>query len=63
MVKLTILASEEVEAIHQATLRILDEVGIVLTHLEALEILSGAGGRVRDDRVLLPPDLWPSTMP
>ncbi len=57
MVRLTVLTEEEVEAIHQATLRILSEVGIVLTQPEARETLVGAGATVRDDRVLLPPDL------
>jgi trimethylamine--corrinoid protein Co-methyltransferase len=57
MVKLTILSDPEVEAIHRATLRILGEVGIVLTEPEARQMLTGAGATVRDDRVLLPADL------
>jgi trimethylamine--corrinoid protein Co-methyltransferase len=57
MIQLTVLTGEEVEAVHQATLRILSEVGIVLTQPEAREVLAGAGATVRDDRVLLPPDL------
>jgi len=57
MVRLTVLTDKEVEAIHQATLRILSEVGIVLTQSEARAILTGAGATVHDDRVLLPPDL------
>jgi len=57
MVRLTILADEEVEAIHQATLRILSESGIVLTQPEARELLTGAGATIRDERVLLPPGL------
>jgi trimethylamine--corrinoid protein Co-methyltransferase len=57
MVELTILSDPEVEAIHQATLRILGEVGLVLTQPEACEMLTGAGATVRDDRVLLPADL------
>lgn len=57
MMRLTVLANTEIEAIHQATLRILGEVGIVLTQSEAREVLSGAGAKVQDDRVLLPPDL------
>ena len=57
MVRLTILTDEEVEGVHQATLCILSEVGIVLTQPEAREVLAGAGAAVRDDRVLLPPDL------
>jgi len=57
MIRLAVLADEAVEAIHQATLRILSEVGIVLTQPEAREVLAGAGATVRGDRVLLPPDL------
>jgi trimethylamine--corrinoid protein Co-methyltransferase len=57
MVRLIILTDEEVEGVHQATLHILSEVGIVLTQPEAREVLAGAGAAVRDDRVLLPPDL------
>jgi trimethylamine--corrinoid protein Co-methyltransferase len=57
VVEFSVLTTEEVEAIHEATLRILSEIGVVLTHAKAREILAGAGARVRDDRVLLPPDL------
>jgi trimethylamine--corrinoid protein Co-methyltransferase len=57
MTLLTVLTEKEVEAIHQATLRILDSVGVVLTQPDAREILTGAGAAVRGDRVLLPPDL------
>jgi len=62
MVRLTVLTSKEVEAVHQATLRILSEVGVVLTQPEARELLTGAGATVRDDRVLLPPDLVERTL-
>src|SRR5512142_837378 len=51
------MSPEEVEAIHQATLRILGEIGFVLKESQAREILSGAGATVRGDRILLPPDL------
>ncbi|MCP4515905.1 MAG: hypothetical protein GY824_11840, partial [Delftia sp.] len=47
----------EIEDIHQATLRVLNEVGIVLTQPEAREILAGAGANVQGERVLLPPEL------
>jgi len=57
MVRFTVLTAAEVEGVHQATLRILSEVGPVLTQPEARGILTGAGATVRDDRVLLPPDL------
>jgi trimethylamine--corrinoid protein Co-methyltransferase len=54
---ISILADHEVEAIHQATLRILDEVGVVLTHGPAREMLADAGASTRGKRVHLPPDL------
>lgn len=54
---LSVLTPHEVEAIHEATLRVLGEVGIVLTHPEALEMLIAAGANVLRSRVLLPPDL------
>jgi trimethylamine--corrinoid protein Co-methyltransferase len=57
MVRLTVLTDEEVEAIHQATLRVLSEVGIVLTQAEARDALTGAGATTRGDRAFLPPDL------
>jgi trimethylamine--corrinoid protein Co-methyltransferase len=57
MMQLTVLTDEEVGAIHQATLRILGEVGVVLAQPEAREVLAGAGAAVRSNRVLLPPDL------
>jgi trimethylamine--corrinoid protein Co-methyltransferase len=57
MLRLSVLTDEEVEAIHQATLRMLGEVGIVLTQPDAREVLTGAGAAVQGDRVLLPPDL------
>ena len=46
-----------VETIHQGTLRILAETGVIMTHPEGLEILTGEGARLRGDRLLLPPDL------
>ncbi len=57
MLRLTALTSEEVQATHQATLRILSEVGIVLGQTEARDVLAGAGAKVKAERVLLPPEL------
>ncbi|OQY23117.1 MAG: hypothetical protein B6I34_05020 [Anaerolineaceae bacterium 4572_32.1] len=57
MLKLTALTSNEVESVHQATLRILNEIGIVLAQTEAREVLAGAGAKVQGERVFLPPDL------
>lgn len=57
MIRPNVLTDKEIEAIHQATLRILSEVGIVLAHPKTREVLTRAGAKVRDDRVLLSPDL------
>jgi trimethylamine--corrinoid protein Co-methyltransferase len=57
MVELTVLTRQEVEHVHEATLRILGEVGIVLTQRDGQAILVDAGATVRGDRVLLPPEL------
>jgi trimethylamine--corrinoid protein Co-methyltransferase len=57
MPQLKILTDTEVEAIHLASLRILGEVGVILTHPEAREILSGAGAQVCDNRILLPAEM------
>ncbi len=54
---LQFLTDSETGAIHQATLRILWEVGVVLTHPEGREYLTGAGAVVHRDRVRIPPDL------
>lgn len=62
MFSLNLLNKDEVEAIHQASIRVLSEVGVTLTHPPALELLLGAGATVKGDRVLLPPDLVESCL-
>jgi trimethylamine--corrinoid protein Co-methyltransferase len=57
MFSLNLLNKNEVEAIHLATLRVLREIGVVLTHPPALKLLMEAGALVRDNRVLFPADL------
>jgi trimethylamine--corrinoid protein Co-methyltransferase len=57
MLQLTTLTRDEVQAIHEATLRILSEVGIVLVQAELQELFTGAGASVHGDRVFLPHDL------
>jgi trimethylamine--corrinoid protein Co-methyltransferase len=51
------LAHDEIEAIHQATLCILAETGVVLTEPKARQLLSGAGAKIQMNRVLLPREL------
>ena len=62
MVRLTVLQPEEIEAIHSASLRVLNETGITLTHTAGREILVEAGARIQGNRVLLPPDLVESML-
>ncbi len=57
MLTLSVLTDDEVEQVHEASVRILSEVGIALTHAGAREMLAGAGAAVQKDRVLLPPEL------
>jgi len=57
MVRLDVLSKDEVEAIHLATLQVLSETGVILTHREGREILVGAGAILRGERVLFPPEL------
>jgi trimethylamine--corrinoid protein Co-methyltransferase len=57
MRELKVLTDIEVEAIHSASLRVLAETGIILTHPQARDILSAAGATVENDRVLFPPVL------
>lgn len=57
MIHLDILSAADVAAIHDATLRILAEVGVVLPHAGARDMLRQAGAGERDGRLCLPPDL------
>jgi trimethylamine--corrinoid protein Co-methyltransferase len=57
MAKLNVLSDEDVKAIHEATLRILSEVGILMTEPKGVEILTGSGATVQGDRLYLPSDL------
>lgn len=53
----SLLTSDEVERIHQASLRILAETGLVLAEPQARQILHDAGARLDSERVYIPPDL------
>jgi trimethylamine--corrinoid protein Co-methyltransferase len=57
MIEFKVLSEIEIEAIHSASLRILAETGIVLTHPIARDMLTGAGAEVKEERVLLPASL------
>ena len=54
---LKLLSDAEVESLHQATLRILAEVGVILTHSGARQMLTDAGATIQNERVCLPPEL------
>jgi trimethylamine--corrinoid protein Co-methyltransferase len=57
MVDLSFLSEEDLESIHQGTLRILSEIGVVLGQAAGRDILLGAGGAIKADRVLFPTEL------
>ncbi len=53
----SLLSPQEVEALHLATLRILDETGILLNEPHSRRMLAQAGARLGDGRVFIPPEL------
>lgn len=57
MPPLKFLSDEDVKAMHEATLQVLQEAGVFWTHKPSLEILQDAGCTVKDNRVYFPPDL------
>jgi trimethylamine--corrinoid protein Co-methyltransferase len=57
MQPLKFLSDQDVQAMHEATLRVLNEAGVFWTHKPSLEILQSAGCTVRDNRVFFPPEL------
>lgn len=50
-------SATDLNSLHQATLRILSETGILLTEPRARSLLAEAGARLEGNRVLLPPEL------
>ena len=57
MEPLKFLSDEDVKAMHEATLRIMSEVGFIWTHKESLQILTDAGCTLKNGRICFPPDL------
>lgn len=53
----TFLQPEKIEAIHNATLRIMSETGVVINHAGARDMLTANGARIEKNRVLIPPEL------
>lgn len=57
MISLNFLSEADIDAIHQATLRLLEEVGVELTNPGVRKILLDAGAKVEGDQVKLPSSL------
>ncbi len=57
MKRLQVLAEEQLQQMHEATLSMLSETGVKLTHSGARELLLEHGATTDGERVLLPPDL------
>jgi trimethylamine--corrinoid protein Co-methyltransferase len=57
MIRLSVLDDSEIEAIHQASLRILAETGVVLAEPKSRALLNDAGAKINETRVLLPPEV------
>ena len=51
---LQVLSSEQIHALHQGTLRVLEGTGVKVTHPAARDIFDGGGARIDGDRVRLP---------
>lgn len=54
---LKFLSDEEVKAMHEATMKVMSEVGIIWTHQPSLDILLQAGCTMNGNRVCMPEDL------
>ena len=52
--RLQVINADQIGQLHAATLDVLERTGIKITHARALEVLSGAGARVKGDRVKIP---------
>ena len=57
MIPLTILNPQEIEVIHQASLRVLSETGVILTHNQGRLILQEHGAILEDRFVHFPPEM------
>jgi trimethylamine--corrinoid protein Co-methyltransferase len=54
---LTVLSDEQTQELHEATLQLLERVGVVVSHPTAQELLADAGAQLQDDRARIPPSL------
>jgi trimethylamine--corrinoid protein Co-methyltransferase len=55
--KLKFLSEEEITAMHEATLHVMSEIGLIWTHKPSLDILTGAGCTIKGNRVCFPASL------
>lgn len=52
--RLRVLSEDQLDQIHFATLEILERIGVQITNENALEVLHGAGARIKGNRVRMP---------
>ena len=57
MEPLKFLSDDDVKAMHEATMRIMQDIGIIWTHVPSLDILTDAGCTIKGNRVCFPPEL------
>ncbi len=57
MEPLKFLSDDDIKAMHEATLHIMSEVGLIWPHKPSLDILLGAGCTIKNNRVCMPPHL------
>lgn len=57
MEPLKFLSDDDIKAMHEATLKIMNDVGFIWTHKESLDILTDAGCTIKNNRLCFPPDL------
>ena len=57
MSQFSVFTPEQVQSVHEATLRILSEVGVVLSHQKGRSMLLDSGASVKGDRICIPYDL------
>jgi len=54
MDRLKFLSDEDVKAMHEATLQVMNEVGVIWSHKPSLDILTDAGCTIKGNRVCFP---------
>src|SRR5512138_988193 len=57
MERLRFLSNEDIQSMHEATLQVLSEVGVIWTHKPSVKFLLDAGCTMNGNRVCFPPDL------